>query len=160
MESSLLFFLVGLSIFGGTHLTKSENETVQFLVYFGIGIVSGLILGLFISPPWPPSVQIPRGGVPVVTGLAGIILYAAEKKKLLTRPGLQYFATILLGLLIAGLSYGLLMIYQSLSNIEYRSPEEKIYIILVFLLIGFLTVFGYTFPERWFKQRKLRKNIE
>ena len=154
MESTFLFSLVGLSIFGAKFLVKSASGTVRFSVFLGTGILAGVILVLAAGPPWPPSVQIPAGGVPVITGLAGILLYVAEKRSILTRPGLQYIATLLLGLLLAGLSYGIFLIYQSIAQLEYRSPQEKTAVILIFVLIGFLSIFGYTFPERWFNQRR------
>lgn len=160
MESLLLFFLVGLFIYLSKHLAKSKHEGIRFLTFFGSGILSGVLVGLVAGPPWPPSVQIPGGGVAVVGGLAGIVLYTADRGKLITRPGIQYFATILLGLVLAGLSYGFVLLYTTLARCEHRKPGEGILIPLVFLLIGFLTVFGYTFPERWFKQRQSRKKMD
>ncbi|MFH1940783.1 MAG: hypothetical protein ABIL68_01670, partial [bacterium] len=80
MESTFLFSLVGLSIFCTKFLVKSASEAIRFSVFFGTGILAGVILVLAAGPPWPPSVQIPAGGVPVITGMAGILLFAAEKR--------------------------------------------------------------------------------
>ncbi len=160
MESLFLFFLVGLTIFISTHFIKSARETDRFLIFLGSGILSGLLIGLLAGTPWPPSVQIPGGGVAVVGGLAGIVLYIADRGKLITRPGLQYFATILLGLVLAALSYGVVSLYTAFATVEHRIPEERTLVPLVFILVGFLTVFGYTFPQRWLKQHQSRKKMD
>lgn len=161
MESVFLFFLVGLSVFLIKHLVKNRSAGVQFLAYLGSGLFSGWVVGLAAGSALSAVAAIPREGAVVMGGLAGVILYAAERGGLLTRPGIRYFATILLGLVLAGLSYVMMVLYAGLGRgVAYRAPAGGARVPLTFVLVGFLTVFGYTFPERWFRQRRVTDTEE
>ena len=158
MESSLFYFLVGLSIFATNRMIKWKSESVRMLSFIVCGGVSGYLITLFAGTPWHAFGMIPPIGVPVITGLAGILLYVAEKNRFFTQNGIQYVATIVLGLILAGLSFGLLTVYHKIRGIGYLTSNESMTVFLMFLLMNFITVFGYTFPERWFKQKQIRDN--
>ena len=153
MESALLFFVVGLSIFAAKFLVRERSETVRFFVFLGSGILSGGILGLLTGSSFS-TLNIPWGLFALIGGTAGLIIYGADRSKLITRPGIQYIATILLGFILAAISYGSMRLYMTITQIEIQNPNTARLLPLTFILIGFLTIFGYTFPERWFKMRK------
>ncbi|RKY53391.1 MAG: hypothetical protein DRP89_06280 [Candidatus Neomarinimicrobiota bacterium] len=157
MESSLLFFLVGLFIFATSLFVRKNRSSIQFMVFLGSGIIACGILSIITSSLLYPIVQISRIGMIVMGGLAGIVLWVAERGKLINRPGIQYFSTIILGLILTGLYYGLMFFYTTFVKTSYRIGKNKTPLFLAFLLIGFLIAFGYTFPQRWFIQRKSKE---
>ena len=153
MESLLLFFLVGLFIFVIKCLTKNQSGTTRFLAFFGSGLVAGAGIGLTIGSPLDPMIDIPWWQVTVTGGMAGIILYRAEMLHLFTHSGIRHFSTILVGFVLSMLSYGLYLLHATIiSDASSLAYARKTVVILIFILIGFITVFGYSFPERWFKQ--------
>ena len=157
MESSLVFFLVGLAIFGMKHLLKKQATILRLAAYVVVGIADGVIFNLLAVSPWPPSIRMPWGLVPFITGMTGLLLFAAEQWNLITKPGLQYIATILLGLILTGASYLFIVLYRSLINLISLTPQMNRSVLLNLLLICFLAIFGYTFPERWFKQEEKKQ---
>ena len=154
MESSLLFFLVGLGIFGAKILTRGRPGAIRLLVFVAGGALSGLIIGLFSGSSLFMMFRIPWGIMPIIGATAGLVLYGADKSELIHKPGIQYAVTILLGSVLAGLSYGIISIYRMVSSETQTIFQPRNIIVLSYLLIGFLSVFGFTFPERWFKRRE------
>ncbi len=158
MESLLLFFLIGLFIFAVKMIMKNQSGIKRFLAFLGSGLLSGGSIGLTIGSPLDTLVEIPWWEVAVIGGLAGMILYRAELIHLFTRAGIRYFSTIILGFILSVLSYGLFLFYamtvQNISLLYAREPA----VLLFFLLIGLITIFGYTFPERWVNQQNSQKN--
>ncbi|MCJ7812094.1 hypothetical protein MUP95_02080 [bacterium] len=158
MESLLLFFLIGLFIFAVKIIMKNQSGINRFLAFLGSGLLSGGGIGLTIGSPLDTLIEIPWWEVAVIGGLAGIILYRAEMIHLFTRVGIRYFSTILLGFILSILSYGLFLFYaMTVRNISLLYAREPA-VFLVFVLIGFVTIFGYTFPARWVNQRNSQKN--
>jgi len=154
MESLFLFFIVGLLIYVTKLLVKKQTPLIHFLSFVGSGFIGGGLITLITDYPLGPTMQIPWGITAIIGGLAGIILYGTERGKLVTRPGIQYFVTILLGLCLAGLSYVLVHLYTTFFRAGDMTLDRGALSLLVFVLVGFLTIFGYTFPERWFAQKK------
>jgi hypothetical protein len=160
MESSLLFFLLGLSVFGVTFMIKDRPQWIRIVAFIVTGTLSGAIVGFIGGERMLVMLQLPRPLPAGIGAVAGIVLYSADKVGLIHKPGIQYFVTILLGSILAVISYILLLIYQSILPAEHIvSPPTRL-LALSFFLIGFLTVFGYTFPERWFKQQKEKRGGE
>jgi hypothetical protein len=153
MISSLLFFLVGLTIFIVKSQIKTEGKILRLLLFLISGAVSGAIVGLVTGSPLQPLMDIPWTGTALVGAIAGSLLFAAEKWSLFIRPGIRYFTSIILGLSLAGLTYLLCMLYKA-DSMHYISPNQRTYIVLVILFIGFLIIFGYAFPERRFRQKR------
>ena len=160
MESSLLFFFVGLAIFGVNRLVAHQPEWVRMVGFLSASIAAGFVVGLIAGTPWPESYHMPLSLVPAITGMAGILLYFSEKGRMITRPGIQYMATVLLGLMLTGLSYGFVWIYRHARGLFPLSGQGKQLLFMLLLLVSFLTVFGYTFPERWFKRTASEKPQE
>ena len=151
MISSLLFFLVGLTIFIVKSQIKANRTVLRLLLFLVSGAVSGAIVGLITGSPLKPLMDMPWPGIALVGAMAGALLFTAEKWNLFVRPGIQYFITIILGLSLAGLTYLLSILYKG-DAMTYITMEQRTYILFVFLFIGFLIIFGYAFPERRFRQ--------
>lgn len=154
MESLLLFFIVGLLIYITKLLVKKQTPLIRLPSFVGSGFIGGGLITLLTDYPLGPTMQIPWGITAIIGGLAGIILYGTEKGKLITRPGIQYFVTIFLGLCLASLSYGLIHLYKTFFRAGDMTLGNGTLPLIVFVLVGFITIFGYTFPERWFAQKK------
>jgi hypothetical protein len=160
MEFALLFFMAGLFIFAVKHGVQEKSRSIQFMAFLVTGIVSGIIISFAAKPPWPDDMSIPRQAIPILAGLAGILLFIVERYKLISRPGILYFITIILGLIHACISYMLFIVYKFITSGSFQTPANGTGFFIVLLLIGFVTMFGYTFPERWFRQQKPKKESE
>ena len=158
MESLLLFFLVGLFIFVIKSLTKNQSRINRFLAFSGGGLLSGAVIGLTIGSPLDPLIDIPWWQVAVIGSMGGMILFRAEMTNLFTCGAIRHFSTILLGFVLSILSYSLFLLHATIAQSTSLLYARKTVVILVFILIGFITMFGYTFPERWFKQRNSQNN--
>ena len=157
MESSLLFFLLGLSVFGAKWIVRDRPEWIRIVTFIVTGVLSSMIIGFIGGERLLLMLQLPRPLLVLIGAASGIVLYSADKVGLIYKPGIQYIVTILLGSILAVISYVLLLIYQSILPTEHIVSPPTRFLALSFFLIGFLTVFGYTFPERWFKQKKEKR---
>ena len=155
MESTFLFSLVGLSVFAAKLASQKLKIRVRLYIFIFTGMAAGLGVGLIIGFPLSPAVEIPRMLTSVFGGIGGLILFYTNETKLIYKPGIQYITTVFLGSLLAGISYGITLLYIQLSGAEVRMPVSGPNIAVIFLLMGFMIIFGFTFPERWFKQRGL-----
>ena len=158
MESLLLFFLIGLFVFATKVLTKNQSGTKRILAFIGSGFLAGGGIGLTIGSALDPLINIPWWEVALIGNMAGIILYRAEMIHLFSRLGVRYFSTILLGLILSLFSYGLFLFHATIVQNTSLTYARKPAVFLIFILIGFITIFGYTFPERWFNQRNTQKD--
>lgn len=158
MESLLLFFLVGLFIFAMKRLTKNQNRTNRFLAFSGGGFLAGTAIGLATGSPLEPLINIPWWQMAVSGSMAGMILFRAEIINLFTHRVIQNFSTIFLGFVLSILSYGLFLLHATITQNTSLLYARKTTVILVFILIGFITMFGYTFPERWLRQHNSKNN--
>ena len=158
MESILLFFLIGLSIFAVKWLTKNQSGKTRFLAFLGSGLLAGTGIGLTIGSPLD-FLDIPWWQAAVTGCMAGLVLYRAEMISLFTRSGFRYFSTILVGFVLSILSYGLFLLHATIAQNSSLVYARTTVVILVFILIGFITVFGYSFPERWFKQHNSQNKM-
>jgi hypothetical protein len=147
------FFLVGLIIYIAKCLSeKKANQSIRLLIFTGSGFFSGGLVGLVFHKFFFFTYQLPSIYYAVSCGFAGIVLYAAEKYHVFTRPGIQYISTILLGIIHACISYLLFLLYNITFRVKVVS-HSKAEILFSFVLMGLITIFGYGFPERWFKRK-------
>lgn len=154
MESSLLFFLVGLSVYGVEKLMKDKAESMRLIAFVGAGLLSALVLGLLVGDSLFPWITLPAWWMPVMGGLAGLLMFGADRLRIVTRPGVRYIATLLLGAIMAGICYGLALLAGVELGLNLDPNTAGRIIPLTFVLVGFLTVFGYTFPARRFGRRQ------
>ncbi len=154
MESSLLFFLVGLTIFLVSILVRIDSQRVRLILFTAAGFVSASVVGKLSGQALYSNLNIPWSLYAVVGGLAGVVLYVAERLEIITRPGIRYMATIILAAVIFGAFYTLTVIYYSIIKIDYSGS----FLPFTLLLISFVIVFGYTLPVRFIGQKKGDKN--
>lgn len=154
MESSLVFFLAGTAIYASHRIARGRSDGVRLVVFVGTGIAAGVILNLLGILPWPAHIRMPWGLIPFLTGMGGLCLFAAEKWRLIHRPGWKYFSTILLGLILTGLAGLFLSLFRTFSNAPPLTAQGNRFVLLSLFLVCFLVVFGYTFPQRWFGQKR------
>jgi len=74
MISSLLFFLVGLTIFIVKSQIKADRIILRLLLFLVSGAVSGAIVGLITGSPLKPLMDIPWPGIALVGAMAGALL--------------------------------------------------------------------------------------
>ncbi|MCD6116912.1 hypothetical protein J7K93_07850 [bacterium] len=156
MEQSLYFFLAGLAVFGiKIVLPKNTKEWIRVLAFLMLPSIMLLIMSSFFGPLVPEHVNFPKQGIVLfLSGLfAGLVLYLADRTEFIFRPGIKYFATFFLGFIISGISFGISSLFCSI----YNFPQEPTQLIgariIYFLLSGFLIVFGFTFPSRFFRKK-------
>ncbi len=159
MESTLLFFFIGLVIFGISRINHPLIEERRFFLYSSTGFLSGAILGLIGTFEWMPS-SIFSWIFPAFSGwLTALIIYFAERTGLFTKPGIQYIATILLGSVQAVLLYLLFktrLIMMQIESTGFQLNDQMLF--LICLSVGFVSIFGYALPFRWFFENKMRRN--
>lgn len=157
MQSTLLYFLLGLSIYLISLTTKKSRRIFKLLAYLETGFLGGLILGFITDFPLIPYIRLPWLALAVLGMLAGLILYIAEITDFFNTSGLHYFATLILGLIHAVLSYVFMKLYVILSFSGLQDTRPIFLPPLIFLLLSFIIFFGYTFPRRWIEREKARK---
>jgi hypothetical protein len=158
MAFSFLFFFVGFFIFLARSTVKKKGNVTQILIITLCGSLTSLGIGLGGGTSIMPQTHIPLGIFALIGGLTGLIIYFAEKGKFFTRAGIQYVATITLGLIVACLFWMAIFIYQKWFQPDLPMQGKGNTLFILFLLWGFLTIFGYTFPHRWFRQIKYPQN--
>ncbi|HHS14340.1 MAG TPA: hypothetical protein ENN03_11325 [bacterium] len=159
MEWILLYFFVGLTVFVTRHATRKKPGT-QIAALTAAGFISSSLVSLLMGSRLLWITRLPWPGMAVTGGLAALMILAAERKNWMSSPGLRYFSTIILGILVAVCGYGLMRLYNILAGFYLQQDDLRIMLPLSYLLIGFLMIFGYTFPERWLKLRTLDPSAE
>lgn len=160
MENSLFYFLAGIAIFGSKSLFKPVGGWLRYMVFTGSGAAAMAVLRLILGSPLTPILNLSMGLMVLMGTVAGTVLYGADRSGIIMKPGLQYFSTTILGLILSASFYGLMHLSAALSGNAVPSLGQGTLIPLFFVLMGFLIVFGYTFPERWFKQREAQRAEE
>ena len=154
MESSFLFFLVGFSIYFVKRFLGEKRPGLQHVLFVVTGFLSAGIITTLAGVPWPHTYALPWILLLSVTGgLGGLLIYLAERTRFIYRPGIRNFATLFLGLLLSGLSYLLTWLFSMLTGYELQISQTHFLIPVSFIFIGFLIIFGYTFPSRWIKKK-------
>jgi uncharacterized membrane protein len=149
MAGFLLFLLIGMVQFGVFVLLRGKSRAVRWTGHVTAGLLAGGIMALLPVKVPTQGFILPRFGFPLIGALSGLLTGAAERWGLFNREILQFFVTPGLSFLMAlVLAAGILLALRSGS----RGDHDFFPIGLTCLLIGFMTVFGYTFPRRWFKR--------
>lgn len=138
--------------------TKKSRKTFRFLAFLESGFFANCIIGAVIGFPLTQNIRLPWLALGFLGLIAGLILYLAEQWKLVYSPGIRYFITIILGLVHAVVSYFFIKFYIIISSSGIKTSAEIILHPLIFILIGFLTVFGYTFFQRLFHPKNNKMN--
>lgn len=152
MESVFLYILMGVSFYIVHQANRKSRQIFKLLGYLETGFISGLILGFITGFPLTPHIRLPWLALALIGLLAGLILYGAEKIDFFTSSGIQYFSTLIPGLLHAVISYFFMKLYLIISSVGTSETKPVTLHLLIFLLLSFVIFFGYTFPQRLFKR--------
>lgn len=152
MIAFLLFLLIGLAQFAAFVFLRRKNAWVRWAGH----LASGLLAGGFIAclPVRIPAqgFDFPSLGFPIVGLLSGLLTGSVDREKIFERELLQFFITPALSLLLALLLASGVVLAMRWGGREGAFRPDLFPICLTCLLIGFMTIFGYTFPRRWFKR--------
>jgi hypothetical protein len=152
MIAFLLFLLIGLVQFVAFVLLRKKNAGARWAGHLVLGLLAGgLIACLPVRIP-AQGFDFPPSGFPIVGLLSGLLTGSADRWRIFERELFQFFVTPALSLLLA-----LLLASGVVLSMRWGGREDAIRldlfpVCLTCLLIGFMTVFGYTFPRRWFKR--------
>ena len=153
MISTLLSFLVGFSVFIVKSRLKTERLFLRLIIILAVPTLTGAIIGVATKSPMQPLLHIPWIGFAIMGFLTGLLLFFSDHWSLFSKSGLQYFMTILLGLTLAGSLYLISVLFR-IRITEYRlNHYQEMSLLFNLILIGFLSIFGFSFPERRFKPR-------
>lgn len=123
MISTLLSFLVGFFIFIVNSRLKTERILLRLIIILTGGTLTGAIIGVATKSPMQPLLHIPWIGFAIMGFLTGILLFFAAHWSFFSKPGLQYFMTMILGLILAGSLY----FYQRfIPNPDHRVSAEPL----------------------------------
>jgi hypothetical protein len=152
MTAFLLFLLIGLVQFAAVVLLRRKNADVRWVGHLVSGLLAGgLIACLPVRIP-AQGFDFPPWGFPIVGLLSGLLTGSADRGRIFERELLQFFITPALSLLLAFLLASGVLLALRWSGREDAIRPYIFPVCLTCLLIGFMTVFGYTFPRRWFKR--------
>ena len=149
MAGFLLFLLIGMSQFGSFVLLRAKSSVVLWAGHAAAGLLAGCFVAMLPVKIPTQGFALPSWGLPLIGALSGALTGAADRWGLFHRELLQFFVT-------PGLSFTLALLLGSGVLLALRGgghgSHDLFPVGLTCLLIGFMTVFGYTFPRRWFKR--------
>jgi hypothetical protein len=149
MAGFLLFLLIGMVQFGAFVWLRGKSGEVRWAGHVATGLFAGGIMALLPIKIPTQGFTLPPLGFPLIGALSGLLTGAADMWGLFQRELLQFFITPGLSFLMALLlTSGVMLVLRN----GGRGDSDIFPIGLTCLLIGFMTVFGYTFPRRWFKR--------
>lgn len=155
MDSALLFFFIGLGVFGVKLVVANWTASRRLWAFIAAGTLSGALVAWLGGHPLSPIVEAPAWLILPVGALTGGLCHLAESQKLLEAPGVKYLATALLGAIVAVTAWGLTFVYMAWVDVPIHGYLTGGQQAIIYGAVGFASVLGYTFPARWFKQRGL-----
>ena len=155
MDSTFLYFLSGLAVFGVKRAVEGQGETIRRWLYPAAGSAASFIIALIGGYPLSSVADLPPVLALVSGAAAGYILYLAEERRYFTTGMIKYVATIVLGLALGLAAFIVAWGYSRLTGGHVFRQITIQYKAITFFVYGFMTVFGYIFPERWFIRRRI-----
>jgi len=159
MESIFLFLLVGILIYFTGYFSRQKTDRIRCALFLSAGLVSSTILGLIEPVRLVPGLTLPPAALSVAGLMAGLLLFWVEKRQFFTRPGIQFVATPLFGIVLAVTFYGLTAGLIAATHTHEKFAAYKRELFILYFLWGFIVVFGYAIPARWFKQNSERSRL-
>ncbi len=150
-----MYFVIGLAIYGARLVTSNSRRKIQISAYLGAGSVAGSIIGWIAGYPLYPLVDMPPLLLSVPGLCAGGLCFIAESKGLLDQPGFKYVVTIFLGGVTAACIWVVTVMYMQIFDPAVHMVLSGSQQAIIYISAGFMLIFGYTFPARWFKQRRI-----
>jgi len=152
MAAYLLFLLIGMVQFAAFVFLKERNGGIRWFGHAAAGLLAGFFVALLPVRIPTQGFILPQLGLPLIGLLSGLMTGAADRVKLFQREILQFFITPGLGFLLAMLLASGVVLCLRPGGREVNARIDVLAIGLTCLLIGFMTIFGYSFPRRWFKR--------
>jgi hypothetical protein len=149
MAGFLLFLLIGMVQFGAFVWLRGKSGTTRWTGHVAAGLLAGGIAAVFPVKIPTQGFTLPPSGLPMIGALSGFLTGGADRMGLFHREILQFFLTPGLSFMLALPLASGVWLYRSVIG---RGGHDFVPVGLTCLLIGFMTVFGYTFPRRWFKR--------
>ena len=154
MESSLIYVIIGLAVFFAKVLLRSGSSMTRLPVFVLAGAAAGAGAGVIAGYPLPAA-SLPDWLGAVFGFTAGFILYFLDRYNWVSRSGFAYAATLVPGGILAVLLYGITYCYMLIVPVQIHTPITGLQMWTLFMAVGFASVLGFTFPERWFRRRGL-----
>jgi len=150
MEGILLYFISGLALFAVTAFLRRHPVTIRLPAQLITGS-AGLILISLVSGFPLAGIHLPIW-IPAAAGaVAGLLIHLIDRGNWVGRPGLSYLSTLVPGSLLSGFIFLCIRIATLSGTGESVFLFSPVQLILLSALAGFSTIFGFTFPFRWFR---------
>jgi hypothetical protein len=152
MAAFLLFLLIGMVQFAAFVFLRKKSGGLRWFGHAVAGLLAGGFVALLPVQIPTQGFTLPPLGFPLIGLLSGLLIGAADRGKMFQREILQFFITPGLGFLLALLLASGVVLFMRSGGREGAARIDIFPIGLTCLLIGFITIFGYSFPRRWFKR--------
>ncbi len=155
MENVFLFIIIGFIIFLISRFLKDTFQSYRFFIYTVTGFISGAIIGNLSKSAMPYPLSLSWTISAFAGWLTGILLYFSEKFKLFSRAGIEYIATLFIGSIEAIILWGMFKIRAIVApDSALINGTQGVQLLLLCMIAGFVSVFGYALPYRWFIRKK------
>ncbi len=148
----LWFFSIGLAIYLGHLPFRKKNQRYRIWIFIGSGTLAA-VPAAFFGAPGVAAFHVPAGLIIVLGTLAGTVLYWSEERKWFERFWLRFFLTFILGVTIACILILVFVVYSAMNKSAGVLWKAPLLVVSTISLMGLLTAFGYTLPERWFAKK-------
>lgn len=149
----LWYFFIGLMIYLADRLFANRSRRIRFRVFVGSGILAA-VPAAWLGASGVAAFHISKWLIIAGGALAGALFFWTENRKWFEKFWLRFFLTPVLGVL-SGVAWIVLFSADSVFRKTVSVSLQKPLLVLVtFFLIGLLTAFGYTLPERWFAKKE------
>ena len=157
MEAPFVLFIIGLSIWGMKTLISAKIQQVPWYLFLVTGLAIGTVLSLIIGSSLLPPLVIPWYLLGLMGGIASLLLYLAYRFQWFFKAGLEYVVSLVLGGVLAVIFYFLFAIYLKSQKLDIIIHSYNTTLWFSMILMGFVIILGYSFPERFQKRRQTEK---
>jgi hypothetical protein len=147
----LWYFAFGLAVFLARLPFRNRGRRTRLVSFLAGGICLSLIAAFFGAKTAASRFTMPSGMVVAVGAISALVLFMADEKKWAGRFWFRFFLTPVLGLIIALASTA---VFAFLSLLTMARADRWPAVFFTFMLMGLLAAFGYTFPDRWFSEKR------
>ncbi|RKY81903.1 hypothetical protein DRQ07_02800 [candidate division KSB1 bacterium] len=153
MEDTLYFFLAGIASFAAKLFTIRQKEWIKFVSITMFPVILLILTHISLYKFIPDTIFFPPFAIGLFAFITAVLLYFSDKSGFISKPGIKYFATFFLGFVAFGIGYGISAVFYLIKSIPAESVQENHSRIMYFFLAGFLMVFGFIFPLRFFRKK-------
>jgi len=149
----LWFLFIGLAIYLGHLPFREKSERFRIWIFAGSGTLAA-VPAAFLGAPGVAAFHVPAGLIIVLGALAGLVVFWSKTKQWFERFWLRFFVTLILGAAIGSIQVGIFAAYSAIIRSAGILLKAPLLVVSTFFLMGLLTAFGYTLPERWFAKKE------